>query len=228
MTTTTIQKAQPNDISRSGGLAGIGGAVALFAAFTTYPIFDLPSVDEIQSLTDYPELATGRILENSLYLAALVLWAVHFVAIGRSARSATGKPSLAPVAGVVGLSVMAAGALIHVTTAELSDRYIDAAGSAGDQADIVLAWDTVQILFNALLVTGVAIVPVAMAALGWSLMRTQVIGRLSGVVALSLGVVASIGGAAGVIAGPSSPGVAIAVLVMVIFHALVGWRMVRS
>ncbi|MEL6983375.1 MAG: hypothetical protein AAFO29_13200 [Actinomycetota bacterium] len=185
-------------------------------------------MDEVESLTNYPELATGRILENSLYLAALVLWAVHFVALGRSARdNATGKPSLAPVVGVVGLSVMAAGALIHVTTAEFSNRYVDA-GSAAEQADIVLAWDTTQILFNALLVTGAAIVPVAMVALGWSLMRTQVLGRVSGVAALSLGVVASIGGAAGVVAGPDSPGVPIAVLTMVIFHALVGGRIVRS
>lgn len=225
---TTIRKAEPTDISRNGGLAGLGGAVALIAAFTTYPLFGLPSVDDVESLTNYPELATGRILENSLYLAALVLWAVHFVALGRSARdTATGKPSLAPVVGVVGLSVMAAGALIHVTTAELSNRYVDA-GSAAEQADIVLAWDTTQILFNALLVTGAAIVPVAMVALGWSLMRTQVLGRVSGVAALSLGVVASIGGAAGVIAGPDSPGVPIAVLTMVIFHALVGGRIVRS
>ena len=151
---------------RRGGLAGLGGSAALFAAFATYPIFDLPEVDKVESLTNFPEIVTGRIFENSLYLAALVLWAVHFVALGRAVRT-TANPtrSLVPVVGVFGLMIMAAGALIHVATLELSDRYIAAAGNETLQANIVLVWQGAQAIFNTLLVTGAAIVPLAMAVL---------------------------------------------------------------
>ncbi len=224
---------------RLGGLAGFGGAAALIAAFFTYPIFDLPSVDEVESLTNYPELATGRIIENSLYLAALVLWAVHLISIGRAVaarRSAQGETTvarpLAPIVGVIGLVVMATGSLIHIATSELSDRYIAASETvsegATEQANIVLVWQGAQAIFNTLLVTGAAIAPLAMVVLAWSLIKTQVVGRIAGGVALALAVVASVGGAAGVIGGSDSPGVPAAVLSMTVFHAVVGWRMTRA
>lgn len=215
-------------VIRRGGLAALGGAAALFGAFATYPIFDLPSPDGIESLTTYPDIATGRIIENSLYLAAVVLWAVHFLAIGRAVRNpSTGARPLAPSVGVFGLTVLAAGALIHIATSELSDLYIEPAATAAEQANIVLAWQTSQAIFDTLLVTGAAIVPLAMIAVSWSLIRTHVVDRLSGGVALALGIVGSVGGAAGVIAGPGSPGVPVAMLAMFGFHAVIGWRLSR-
>ncbi len=236
--------AADDSATRRGGLAGLGGAAALVAAFFTYPIFDLPSVDEVESLTNYSELATGRVVENSLYLAALVLWAVHFVAMGRTGRqtadggtadsatphgeSTNGGPLLAPVVGVFGLVVMATGALIHISTSALSDLYIGAAGSAAEQAEIVLVWQALQAVFNTLLVTGVAIVPFAMVTLAWSLIKNGAVGRLSGGIALALGAAAAVGGAAGVIGGADSPGVPVAVLSMLVYHAIIGWRLVRS
>lgn len=223
--------AQPDvntALLRRGGQAGLAGAAALVLAFLTYPIFELPDPLLVESLTDYPNIATGRVVENSFYMAALVLWAVHYLAIGRALRDpSTGTRPLAPSIAVIGLVPMIAGALLHISTAELSDLYRDPAASAADQANIVLVWQAVQSVFDTLLVTGAAIVPVAMAVVAWSLHRAEAIGRISGLFAVGLGVVGSIGGAAAVIGGPSSPGVIASVLSMIVFHVVVGWRLVR-
>lgn len=224
---------QPSEVEgikatqRRGGLAGIAGSVALIAAFLPYPIFGLPEPDDVKSLTDYPELATGRVIENSFYLLALVLWAVHFLAIGRVVRGpATGARLFAPAIAVFGLVPMAAGSLIHVSTSELSALYVDST-TAADQGDVILAWQSLQALFNTLLVVGVAIVPLAMLGTAWALFRTETVGRVVGGVALALGIVGSIGGIAGVVGGSGSPGVPVAVLAMLVFHGLVGWRLTR-
>jgi len=214
---------------RRGGLAGLAGVAALFGAFLPYPIFDLPNPDAVESLTTYGDIATGRIIENSFWLAALVLWAVHFLAIGRALRDRLpGSGSPFPAVAVFGLVPMAAGALIHVATMELSDLHNEPAATAADQANVVLTWQAVQAVFNALLVTGAAIVPVAMVAIAWSLKAAGLVGRFSGGIALAMSLLGLVGGVIAVVAGANSVGVQIAVLSMLCFHAIVGWRLARS
>lgn len=214
---------------RRGGLAGLAGVAALFGAFLPYPIFGLPNPDDVESLTTFADITTGRIIENTFWLAALVLWAVHFMAIGRALRNRSDEErSFLPAVAVFGLAPMAAGALIHVATMELSDLYTDPATTAADQANIVLTWQAVQAVFNTLLVTGAAIVPVAMVAIAWSLLSAGLLGRLSGGIALAISVLGVVGGAIAIVAGANSAGVQLAVLSMLVFHAVVGWRLFRG
>lgn len=85
-----------------------------------------------------------------------------------------------------------------------------------------------QAVFDTLVITGVAIVPVAMATLAWSMMQSDVFGRVVGGVALALSMAGAVGGAGAVIVGPDFAGIQVAMLSMVVFHAIVGWRMLRS
>lgn len=113
----------------------------MVGAFVVVSVFPLPSVSDAESLTTYPDLVTGRVLENSFYLAALVLWAAQFIAIGRALDDpTTGRPPIAPWVGAFGLLPLAAGALIHVSTASLSDRYSAPDATPADQEMMVAAW----------------------------------------------------------------------------------------
>ena len=215
---------------RRGGQAGLAGSGAMFAAFAVVGILGLPDTSTIESLTTYPDIATGRALENSFYLAALVFWAVQFVAIGRAlVDPATGRPPLAASVGVFGLIPMAAGALLHISTSALSDRYTDPAATTADRADIELVWHGVQALLDTLLVTGVAIVPLAVVALWRPLVRSKVVGRFSGGAVLALGLIGSVGGAAAVAtADVGSAGIVIAVLSLIVVQTVIAWRLVRA
>lgn len=87
-----------------GGVAGLAGSVGLVLAAAVYPIFDMPSPDHIDSLINYRDFATGRIIENSAYMAALLLWAISLMAIGRTLRNRhTGTRPMAPAIALIGL-----------------------------------------------------------------------------------------------------------------------------
>lgn len=211
---------------RYGAMAGLAGVAALVGAFLPYPILGLPNPEALESLTTYPEIATGRVIENSFWLVALVLWAVHFMAIGRRLRDRSeGTGSFFPALAVFGLAPMAAGALIHVSTMQLSDLYVE---PGADRASITLVWQAIQAVFDTLLVTGAAIVPAAMVGTVWALWRAGLVSRVSGAAALAFSVVGVVGSIVAVIGGANSSGVELAVLAMLGFHAVVGWRLTRS
>ncbi len=63
-------------------------------------------------------------VENSLYLVILLLWVTHSLALYRALRETSPTPALfGTVLSILGLGVLAAGALPHVATAPLSDLY---------------------------------------------------------------------------------------------------------
>lgn len=214
---------------RRGGRAGLAGSAAMLGAFVVVGVVAPPSVSEVESLTTYPDIATGRILENSLYLAALVLWAVQFVAMGRAlVDRAIGRPPLSPWIAAFGLVPMAAGALIHISTSLLSDRYTAADATAADRAMIEAGWAAAQSMFDAFLITGAVIVPMAVVALSRALIRSTAVGPVFGRVVLGLGLAGSIGGVVAVVDPTSAPGVAGSILTTLVAQTLIGWRLVRA
>ena len=105
-----------------------------------------------------------RTLENALYLAVLVLWIAPFLALDRALSNA--RPALAKyasVVAVVGLGVLAAGALPHAASVALSDAYHLATATDVERAALAATWAGNQATMTMLLVTGLAIVPVGVA-----------------------------------------------------------------
>ena len=67
---------------------------------------------------EFPDIRAARTVEDSLYLVVLILWVAHFLALYRALRETRLAPALfGSVLGIVGLGVLAAGALPHVATA---------------------------------------------------------------------------------------------------------------
>ncbi len=156
-------------------------------------------------VTRFPEIRAARTLENSLYLVVMALWAIHFLALYRALRGLSLAPALSGgVLGIVGLTVLAAGALPHVATTRLSDLYHAPGATPQDQATVAFLWQANQGMFDALLAVGLVLLLIGIVGLGVAMLGSPAFGRGIGATTVALGVI-GIGAASALLLDPLSP-----------------------
>ena len=153
MADTSPVLKEDRDVLRWGGLAGIGGAVLFILVFAIVAAFAGPDpAGPAGPITRFADIQAVRTAENTLYLAVLVLWIRLFLAVYRCLRRTGPAPALFGSAlGIVGLGVLAAGAIPHVATARLADLYHAPGATADDRAALAHVWQATQGVFDALL-----------------------------------------------------------------------------
>src|ERR671910_877566 len=159
---------EEQSVLRWGGLAGILGGITFILVFVIVIVFVGPDPAEPEAeVMRFPDIRAARTVEDSLYLVVLILWIAHFLALYRALRQASLAPALfGSVLGIVGLTVLAAGALPHVATLPISDLYHAAGTSPDERATLVSLWDATRGLFDALFITGLAVLPIGLIVLG--------------------------------------------------------------
>lgn len=221
-----ITDGQADSTLRWGGLAGILGSILMLLTFGVVAAFvgmDVVGSPE-QSLTRFPDIRAARTVENSLYLVVLLLWVVHSLGLYRALRRTSPTPALlGTVLSILGLALLAAGALPHVATAPLSDLYHAPGAIAQDQATLVLVWHGIQAMFEALLYTGLVILPLGLIALGKAMLDAPGYGKRIAATALGLGVV-GFAAATAVVVGIPSIIAAVGVFALMGFHLSAGWK----
>jgi hypothetical protein len=218
---------QEHGVLRWGGLAGMLGCALFILVFVIVGVFAGVDYAGPEAVLRFPEIRGARTVENGLYLLVLVLWVWHFLALYRALRWTRLAPALfGSVLGVVGLGVLAAGALPHVATLPISDLYHAPGASAQDQATLGLIWQATQGIFDALLFAGLVLLPIGLIALGVAMLATPAFGRGFGGLTVGLGV-AGVGAATAVLIDPASPIAAIGVFALIIFHLVLGWKVYR-
>src|SRR5918995_7201762 len=213
-------------VLRGGGLAGILGGIIFILVFAIVIAFvgAEPAQPEGEVMR-FPDIRAARTVEDSLYLVVLILWIAHFLALYRALRGTSLAPSLfGSVLGIVGLGVLAAGALPHVATAPISDLYHAPGATPEDQATLVLIWQATEGIFDALFGAGLLLVPVGFAALGVAMLGVPAFGKGHGGVSV---VLRGIGGVAAsvLLVDPLSPSAFVGVLSLIVFHLILGWRL---
>jgi len=219
---------QEKSVLRWGGLAGILGGVLFILVFVIVGVFVGADVAEAEGwIIRFPEIRGARTVENSLYLLVLILWVMHFLALYRALRGTSLAPALfGSVLGIVGLTVIAAGALPHVATLPLSNLYHAPGATPEDQATLVLFWQATQGIFDALLITGLAIMPISLIVLGMGMLATLAFGKSYGGVSIVLGVL-GVAAAVVMLVDPASPIAAVGIFALIIFHLVLGWKVYR-
>ncbi len=203
---------------RWSGLAGIAGGLLFIFVF----IFVGAVVGADTSIATFPEIRAGRTIENTLYLAVLLLWVAPFLALGRALRDTSpAAATYGSVVGIVGLGILAAGALPHAASVSIANLY-HAPGA--DQAALAAAWQVNQAIMNMLLVTGLAILPVGVIGLGVAMHGSPVFGKGIARASVALGL---IGMAAAVVllVDPLSPIAMVGFFALIAFHVAVGWTL---
>jgi len=219
---------EERSVLRWGGLAGILGAILFIVVFVVVIVFVGPDPAEPQGpVTRFPDVRAARTVENSLYLVVLILWVIHFLALYRALRGTSLAPALfGSVLGILGLVVLAAGALPHVATVAISDLYHAPGATSEEQATLHLLWQATEAIFDALLVVGLVVVPIGLVALGVAMLGTPAFGKGFGRACLLLGAIGVVA-AAVLLVDPQSPIALVGVLALIVFHLVLGWRVYR-
>jgi hypothetical protein len=219
--------AQEKSVLRWGGLAGILGSILMLVAFVVVGAFVGMDITPEQSLTTFPEIRAARTVENTLYLAALLLWVLHSLGLYRALRRAS--PTLAlvgAVVSIVGLTMLIAGALPHVATAPLSDLYHAAAATPQDQATLLLVWHGIYaMLVDTFLATGLLIVPMGLIAFGRAMFGAPDFGARLGSTTVGLGM-AGLAAAATLLVQASAIA-AVGVFALIGFHFILGRKTIK-
>jgi len=216
---------EEKSVLRWGGLAGILGGIIFIVVFVVVIAFvgADPAEPEGEVLR-FPEIRAARTVEDGLYLVVLVLWVTHFLALYRALRGMSLAPALfGSVLGIVGLGVLAAGALPHVASIPISDLYHAPGGSPQEHATLVLMWQATEGIFDALFGVGLLLVPIGFIALGVAMLGTPTFGKGFGGVSVALGVVGVVA-ASVLLVDPLSPSAFVGVLALIVFHLVLGWN----
>ena len=222
-----IDVVAERELGRWGGICGLVGVLVWIAMAVVVGVGSPPDASEPESLTDFPDIETTRLAENTLYFAGLVLFALHALVLYRLLRRSHPPAALFGAAlAVMGFVMMASSALLHVSTTALSEQYTDPANSDADRAAIESAWFGAQGVFDAMLAAGVLLVPVGIALFGLAMRNGSAFGSRLAVVAIVLGVVGAIGAAIAIV-DPGSSFSALGVLAMGLFHLVVAWPTMR-
>jgi hypothetical protein len=217
---------EEKSILRWGGLAGILGSIVFVLVFIIVIVFvgadPAEPEGEVMRFTD---IRAARTVEDGLYLVVLILWVAHFLALYRALRGTSLAPALfGSVLGIVGLGVLAAGALPHVATAPISDLYHAPGATPEDKATLVLMWQATEGIFDALFGVGLLLVPVGFVALGVAMFGAPSFGKGFGGVSVVLGVIGVVA-ASVLLVDPLSPSSFVGVLSLIAFHLILGWRL---
>jgi hypothetical protein len=212
-------------VLRWGGLAGVLGGILFILVFAIVIVFVGEGPAEPEGLVvRFPEIRGVRTVENGLYLVVLILWVNFFLALYRALRRTNLAPALfGSVLGIVGLVVLAAGALPHVATAPISDLYHAPGATPVDRATLVLLWQATQGIFDALLIVGLFILPMGLIALGVAMLGTPAFGKGFGRLSVVLGV-AGLAAACVLLVDPLSPIAVAGFLALIVFHLVLGWK----
>jgi hypothetical protein len=120
--------------------------------------------------------------------------------------------------------VLAAGALPHVATLPISDRYQAAGASPEERATLVSLWDATQGLFDALFITGLAVLPIGLIVLGIAMLEAPTFGTGVGRLSIGLGVLGVIA-AVVLLIEPKSDVAFVGVFALIAFHLVLGRRL---
>ena len=217
---------EEKSVLRWGGLAGILGGIVFILVFVVVIAFvGAEPVDPEGRVMRFPDIRAARTVEDGLYLVVLILWVTHFLALYRALRGTSLAPALfGSVLGIVGLGVLAAGALPHVAQAPISDLYHAPGATTEDRATLVLMWQATEGIFDALFGVGLLLVPIGFVALGVAMLRVPAFGKGFGGVSVALGVVGVLA-ATVLLVDPLSPSAFVGVLALIVFHLVLGWKL---
>ena len=175
-------------------------------------------------ITRFPDVRVVRTVENSLYLVVLILWVTHILALYRTLRKTSLAPALfGSVVSILGIVVLAAGALPHVATAPISDLYHAPGTTPEDQATLVILWQAIQFMNNALLAVGMLLLPLGLISLGVAMIGAPTFGKGFGGASVVLGVVGVVAASA-LLVDPLSLIVAVGFFALIVFHLVLGWK----
>ncbi len=213
---------QGQSTARMGGFAGILGSALLLGVFAFLAVFvGLDTLDAQAALERYPDIRWARIIENTAYLFALALWALHSVTLFVVLRADSPATALAAmVVSVLGLAILAAGAIPHTAETVISDLY-NAPDTAAELLPVlIVAWEVSLGWVDTFVVTGVVLTPVGLLLYGIAMLRSSDFGSWAGWASILFAAVGFYAAVSSLI--EESDIVGVGIFALVFFHTVIG------
>ena len=218
---------QEKSVLRWGGLAGMLGCILFILVWVVViagPVGMEDPADLAGWVTRFPDIRGARILENGIYLVALILEVTLFLALYRALRRTSLTPALfGSVLGILGLTVMMVSTTPHVAHAPLSDLYHAPGATPVDQATLALLWQAIKGIFDAMLYVGFFIVPIGLITLGVAMLGSPTFGKGFGWMSVVLGVVGLVAAILQLVDTSSMSGAG-SYFASLIFYFVLGWK----
>jgi hypothetical protein len=212
-------------VLRWGGLAGM--MVPIFFILTAVILLALvPSepADPEGLVMMFPEDRAAIAVGEGLYLVAVILLVTLFLALYRALRGTSVAPALfGSGLGLLGLAVLAVGALPNIAFNPISDLYHAPGATPEEQATLVLMWQSIQGIFYETDTVGFILMGIGFIVLGVAMLGSPAFGKRFGGVSVVLGVAVVVGMA---IFGVDSDSIFPFVLIaFIILPLLFGWKL---
>ncbi len=220
---------QEKSVLRWGGLAGLIGSIILILVmvFVAVAIGSDPA-DLKDVVVRFPDIHMLRVIENGVYLVALLLEILLFLALCLALRKERLAPALFGTAlGIVGLVSMAISATPHVAHYPLSEIFQAAGTTAEAQEAIAIMWQGTWGVFNAPLYVGFFVVPLGIILLGVAMFGASDFGQGLGWMSVVIGVLAFIAAIFQMIDPVGDIG-ALSYLAPIIFYFVLGVKIYRQ
>ncbi len=210
--------------ARIVGILFIGGIIFILAMVQVTMFVPPDPTDLAGWVMRFPDVKAARVVENVIYLVALILAVPLFLALYRALRKTSLAPALfGSVLGILGLVAMVVSATPHVAHASLSDLYHAPGATPADQAALALMWQATRGIFDAMLYIGFFVVPIGFIVLGVGMLRTPAFGKGFGGVSVALGVVGVVMAVLQMV-DPASMIGAGSYFAIIIFCLVLGWK----
>jgi len=217
---------QEKRVLRWGGLSGMLGGFLFMLVWVVVGVFVGEDPDTLEGwVARFPEIQAARVVENLIYLVALILEVPLFLALYRALRRTSLAPALfGSAVGILGLVAMVVSTTPHVAHARISAIYFAAETTPADQATIILMWQAIWGMIDMMLYIGFFVVPIGLFVLGMGMFSAPAFGKVIGGVSMVLG-------AAGIVAAilqmidPASMIGAVTYFACLIFYLVVGWKL---
>jgi len=216
---------QEKSVLRWGGLAGMLGGILFILAMVFVGVFIPPDPADLAGwVMRFPDIRAARVVENVIYLVALILEVPLFLALYRALRKTSLAPALfGSVLGIVGLVAMVVSATPHVAHATLSDLYHAPGATPADQATLALLWQAIWGINDQMLYVGFFVVPIGLILLGVAMLGAPAFGKGFGGVSVVLGVLGIVAAVLQMV-DPASMIGAGSYFAGVIFYLVLGWK----
>jgi len=216
---------QEKSVLKWGGLAGMLGGILFILVMVFVIVFVPPDPPDLSGLvTRFPDVQAIRVVENIIYLVALLLEVPLFLALYRALRKTSLAPALfGSVLGILGLTAMVVSATPHVAHATLSDLYHAPGMTPGDQAALALIWQAIWGITEAMLYVGFFVVPIGLILLGVGMLGAPTFGKGFGGVSVALGVLGLVAAVLQMVDPSADAGVG-SYFAGIIFYLVIGWK----
>jgi hypothetical protein len=218
------QMVEEKSVLRWGGVAGmLSSILTILFLVILIGFVPAPPSDPEALVARFPEVRVATIVGQAVYLAAVILWIILFLALHRALRGGSLAPALfGSGVGLLGLVLFAAGGIPAVALSHISDLYHAPGATAQDRATLALVWQGIQAVFNETDTVGFVFLTLGYTLLGIAMLRNPTFGTRFGGVSIVLGL-ASLAGIA-LFSVASALFVPFVVLVFIILPLLLGWK----